>query len=474
MYSEIFIDPVKFAETFLYIYDKDQRRVKLNFNTVQKDYIKNRTKQDLILKARQFGVSTAIEALLFHTAVTSRASVAILAHNDDTTQKLRRMSNRFWENMPKEFRPKRKYSNDRLVTYTDFDSEIMIATAGNSESGRGGTYSHIHGSEVAFWKDAEKLISGIMQGGNPYIALESTPNGAQGYFYQTCMDSLDGKNDWKLHFYAWWFDGQYREELESLEEALELEASLTDEENDLIDKHGLSLQQIKWRRKKIRLLKNVFYQEYPENPRTCFLLSGNGYFGDVSKYFTADLNANYNPDFKYYAGLDFGQSNDYTVLSIVCKNTRQQVKLIHLNNLGWGEMRRQIALACKEFNVKSLWAEKNSMGSTNIEELRKEFTSLGQRTRITEFQTTNNTKHEIMSSLHEALHEDGFRLLDIEGNDLANKNSWSQKREFNAFISSQTPTGIWQLKADGSEHDDCVIATALSWQASIKAGAGFG
>lgn len=459
----IFDDPIEFAEKFLKIYDKKQNKVPLIYNKVQKNYLAHRSQRDLILKARQFGISTCIEADFYRQAVTRRSVIAILAHDDKTTGILRRMSNRFHENMPKEFKPTRKYANDTLVTYPDFDSEIFIATAGNENSGRGGAYSHIHGSEVAFWKDAESLVTGIMQGGDPYIVLESTPNGAQGYFYELCMDAIDKKNDWNLLFYEWWYDGQYRQKLLKGEKE-DIKTSLTDEEKELIKLHKLDFEQIKWRRSKIRELKGKFLQEYPEDPKTCFLLSGQGYFGDLTGCFEIDENHEYNPDFKYYAGLDFGQVNDYTVFSIICRNTKRQVALIRLNRMGWGEMRKRIALECNRFKVRTIWAEKNSMGSTNIEELRKEFYELDAKTKVREFNTSNSSKHEIMTELHEALHEDGLKLL----------NDKNQMREFQAFVSKQTPNGQWQLKADGSEHDDCVIATALSWQASIKSGVGFG
>lgn len=464
----IFDDTIEFSETFLYIFNKDQIRQKLIMNDVQKHFLRNKTGNDLILKARQFGVSTAIQADYFRIATTRRAVIATIAHDDNTTQKLRRMSERFYQNLPKVVKaPVRKYANSVLTVYSDYDSEYEIYTAGNTEGGRGGSYSHIHGSEVAFWKNAEKIMSGLMQGGKPKIALESTPNGAQGYFYNLVMEALDGNPDWGFFFYPWWYDGQYCEPLD-LEEKETFESTLTDDEIALRITHKLSLEQIKWRRKKQRQLKGLFVQEYPEDARTCFLLSGIGYFGYVDNYFNADLSHEYNPDFKYYAGLDFGQANDYTVLSIICKNTKQQVALLRLNKLPWSDMRAQVVNLCKKFNVKMLWAEQNSMGSTNIEELKKEFYSKGQNTRIRPFLTTNLSKHGIMTELHEGLHEDGLRLLDIHNE------QWSQKREFQAFVSKQTPTGIWQLAAAEGEHDDCVIATALSWQASLKSGVGFG
>jgi hypothetical protein len=86
------------------------------------------------------------------------------------------------------------------------------------------------------------------------------------------------------------------------------------------------------------------------------------------------------------------------------------------------------------------------------------------KTRVREFMTTNTSKHGIMSELHEGLHEGDFKLLRDE----------NLKREFAAFVSKQTITGLWQLQASEGEHDDCVIATALSWQASLKSGIGFG
>lgn len=460
----IFDDTIEFSETFLYIFDKDQNRTKLLMNPVQKDFLKNKTGRDLVLKARQFGISTAIQADFFRLATTRRAVIATIAHDDKTTQKLRRMSERFYQNLPKVVKqPVRKTANSILTVYSDYDSEYEIYTAGNLEGGRGGSYSHIHGSEVAFWKDAEKIVSGLMQGGKPHIHLESTPNGAQGYYYNLVMEALDGNNDWKLHFYPWWFDGQYTEPI--LPDELDsFKKSLKDDELALVDKEHLTLDQINWRRKKQRELKHLFIQEYPENPKTCFLLSGVGYFGYIDNCFTADMNHEYNPDYKYYAGLDFAQTNDYTVCSIVCKDTKQQVALLRLNKLEWSEMRRQVINLCKKFNVRMLWAEENSMGSTNIEMLRKEMYAVDCKTRIRPFVTTNISKHDIMSELHESLHEDKFKLLPDE----------NQKREFAAFVSKQTLTGLWQLAAAEGEHDDIVIATALSWQASLKSGTGFG
>lgn len=455
-----------FAETFLYILDKgaeedgsataERSLVRLRYNTVQKKYLSERKRRNLIVKSRQQGISTAEQADMFYEAVTRTVSTATLAHEDETTQKLRRMVNRFWDNMPKDFRPARKYSNSRLITYPDFDSEAILATAGNKYTGRGGTYTRIHFSEAAFSPEMESIMAGILQGGNPELDLESTPNGAQGYFYEKCMEVLDGNPTWTLFFFQWWLTPEYRLALESGEQLV-----YTDEEAALVAQHGLSPEQIKWRRDKRRELKHLFFQEYPEDIYSCFLLSGTGYFGDVSH--ACQIKAGsiaYDPSHTYVAGLDFGQSNDYTVLSVLDKTTLQQVAILRINRLGWPEMRRQVIALCKQWNVSLLVGEANSMGRTNLEAFQSEMPVAGCDTQVRPFETTNLSKAGIMSDLHEAIHGGGLLLLDDK----------VQRDELQKAVSKQTPSGAWKVEAPSGGHDDTVIALALSLRAVNQSG----
>lgn len=431
----------------LHILDKQQRLVPYTPNRAQRHYREHQTPRDLILKSRQLGFSTEIQAQDFTAAVSGTALCATLAHDDATTQKLRRMAKRFYDHLPDGLKPPRGLDNATTTTYPATGSEVTIATAGSTAVGRGGTYNRVHGSEVAFWKDAESLMAGIMQGVPQHgvIRLESTPNGAQGWFYEKCMAALDGDSEWRLHFYPWWWDDGY---------ALPVDAPLTytDDEVRLVAEHGLTPEQIAWRRAKQKELGRLFAQEYPEDPRTCFLLSGEGYFGDLTGVFTAPFGATPDRLHRYYGGLDFAQTVDYTVLSIWDETTRQQVALLRVNRLPWAEMRRQIVAVCKHWNVHTLTAETNSMGSTNIEALVAELKAAGADTRVAPFQTDHLSKAKAMGALHSALHEGGYTLLPIS----------EQQREFTAFQSRQTLTGHWQFSAPDGEHDDTVIANALA------------
>lgn len=445
--QKIIQSPHDFARVFLKVLDKEKHLVPFRWNKAQAHFQANRTGRDVILKARQLGFSTLIQGEMFRRTVTGTRTTMTLAHDADTTAKLRLMADRFYEHCKfGSIQPQRKYANASLTTYPEFDSTASIATAGNVETGRGGTYSDFHGSEVAFWKDAERIIAGAMQGGSPDVVLESTPNGAQGYFYELAMEAMRGDGIYKLHFYPWWWDAEYK--VDSPEPI-----TYTDEEAELVRLHNLTQAQIKWRRSKQLELKGFFLQEYPEDPITCFITSGNSYFGNLSQVFTAPMNPVYDPSHEYVAGLDFGQTNDFTAMPVLDVTAKCQVDLLHIRKLEWAEQRRRIKEMYQKWKCSRMGAESNSIGSVNIEALRADGMN------VLPFATTNTSKAEIMADLYEGIHTSGLRLQDHP----------VQRHEYNTFVSSQTSSGLWRLAADGDGHDDTVIAGGIAWWARVRA-----
>lgn len=431
----------------LYILDKQQRQATFTPNRIQSDYYANRTGQDIILKARQTGISTGIQAHLFQVALTQTAKIGVLAHDDQTTQKLRDMQRFFYDTLPAGSRPERAINNATRTYYPDTQSMIYTATAGNVSAGRGGTYSHVHCSEVAWYRDAEQIVAGLLQGvpAGGYIVLESTPNGASGYFYDLVQGALAGTNDWTLHFYPWWWEPEYCIAL-APDEALDYTA----EETAIIKAHGLTPAQIKWRRSKQRQLKYLFAQEYPEDVYSCFLTSITGYFSTIAHFdriFTAPVDATRQEGHTYVAGLDFGQAQDYTALSIVDADTQQEVSLWRVNQLPWADIRNRIVSLCRQWGVNLLYAESNSIGAPNIEALRDAAPDL----RVVPFQTTARSKPGLINGLYAALDDNGLLLLpDSDG-----------RQELTQFTASQTAAGNWQYEA-ANGHDDTVIARALA------------
>ena len=428
----------------LKILDKRNRLVPFTLNKAQQHLIDNLTGRDIIVKARQLGFSTVIRATHETKAMTQTARLATLAHDQNTTNLLRRMSRRFWENLPDSVRPNRSMDNAKTTIYSNTGSEVIIQTAGSSAGGRGGTLSDVHGSEVAFWQNADDNMAGIMQAvpldGN--IVLESTPNGASGWFYEACMQALDNNSVWKLHFYEWWWNDEYNIPLldgESL--------TYTDEEQYLAERYNLTPEQIKWRRYKIKELPHKFKQEYPEDILSCFLTSGNSFFGDIEHVYIAQMDIKPQPNKRYIAGLDFGQDNDYTVMIVLDADTLQMVDMLRVNQLSWFDIRSHIKQRANYWNNCNILAEYNSIGSPNIEALQAD------GIHVTPFYTSAQNKPQLIQSLYTALHDNNLLLQDIP----------ELKHELRNFISKQTPSGHWQYEGANGVHDDCVIALALAY-----------
>lgn len=417
--QEILNSPELFAKHALKILDKDGNLLPLEWNSVQKLIYPRLTGRDLIVKARQMGVSTMIQGEIFRRLVTTTTRALSLSKDDNGTTYLREMNDRFYKHFPVP-KPKRGKDNARQTSYSETDSSHFISTAGSGDVGRGSSFNFIHGTEVAFWKDAEAILAGAMQAGNPFIVLESTANGAQGWFYDKCMEALAGRGGWNLIFIPY---------TEYPEYAIE-----------------------GWKEQKMTELGRFFDQEYPVNVVDAFLASNSGYFSDLDfkTIFTAPRGTQRIPGHIYSAGIDFGQSNDYTFMSVFDRTDRRQVDYLHLNKLAWGLQRIEIRKLYNKWGLTSVRAEANSIGSVNIEELEADGVV------VERFYTTNKSKNEIMQRFHEEL-ENGVTLID-----------WDvQRSEMINMTSKQTNSGSWTISAE-SGHDDTVIGNALGITAKTQ------
>ncbi len=224
---EMLKEPLEYIEHALYIKTKDQQIKPLWMNDAQQIiYGKIQTLgkdgkpiRIIILKARQEGVSTLCEAILFEKAARhENVNSLIIAHEPESTEEIFAMSKRFYDMLPEWMKPMRRYDNKKQMVFENPNekargnlpgkrSRMIIATADKARIGRGMTLHCFHGSEVAFWKKAKELMLSVMQAipdlPNTMVFLESTANGFGGdgeYFYNIVQDSIAGKNDFELIF----------------------------------------------------------------------------------------------------------------------------------------------------------------------------------------------------------------------------------------------------------------------------------
>lgn len=450
--DDVLLNHYNFSRAFLKILDKNMRVSPLRLNPVQKDIIKNMTDKTIILKGRQQGVSTLMQSLLYRLALTRTIKGLVLSHDDRSTQAFRRMFSRFNDHMPAEYKPEFGYNNRTIISLPATDSEIIVATAnGTGNVGRGFSFSHIHFSEYAFVNDPEPMLAGALQSGNPNVVIESTANGTGNDFYTKCMEAHHGEGIWKLLFYQWWLSPEYQKPLDFTDEI-----KLTNSEEILVQKHTLSLEQIKWRRYKIKELgARLFNQEYPETVELAFLASGVGYFSDIEnldELLTAKYDTEPNSDKTYIAGLDLGRNIDYTVLSVFDLDTGNEVDLLRINRMSWNSIIERIVQKLRYWNVDTIWIENNNVGNAIPEQLLDMLEENPDvNTNIRTFNSNSRTKPQLVNRFHNALENREILLLpDTQG-----------RQELTNFTATQNMNGNWQFKASAG-HDDIVIARMLA------------
>lgn len=228
----------------------------------------------LILKGRQQGCSTYVGARYYHATTWAHGlRTFILTHEDQATQNLFEMVNRYHEHCPPFVRPSTGAANAKELFFDALDSGYKVGTAGTKGVGRSSTIQLFHGSEVAFWPHAETHAAGVLQAvpdaDGTEVILESTANGVGNFFHQKWRDAERGIGDFIAVFVPWYWQEEYRK-TPPPDFALEVE------EQEYARLYGLDLDQMAWRRNKIAELKDasLFKQEYPATAAEAFQMSG--------------------------------------------------------------------------------------------------------------------------------------------------------------------------------------------------------
>ncbi len=232
----------------------------------------------LLLKARQQGFSTYIEARFYWKTTHARGLQAyILTHEMEATENLFGMAERFNAYCPDLVRPSTGAANAKELRFDRLESGYAVGTAGTVATGRSKTVQLLHGSEAAFWKNAASHFAGVIQAvpdlPGTEIIIESTGNGPTGEFHERWQQAEAGIGDYQAVFVPWFWSEEYRREPP---EGFELD----DEERDVAELHGLDLGQMAWRRAKLAELKDpvLFMREYPATAAEAFQASADDSF----------------------------------------------------------------------------------------------------------------------------------------------------------------------------------------------------
>jgi len=289
---------------YVKIINKDGNQVPFVLNPIQKkieDKIKELESQGkpariIVLKARQEGVSTYIQAkFLCRTIKNKNRNALVVAHRDDSTNAIFDKAKYSNSCLPDHIKPLQRASNARELIFDTpvthkgkekgLNSKIKVQTAGSDGIGRSDTYHYIHLSEFAFYSgDPLKALSGINSSVpsvvGTIVIIESTANGNNSF--KTLWDLAEsGENDYIPMFFSWFDYPDYQMPVTD-EERIEIMSSLNEYEQGLVDNYELPAERIKWYRWKLKNDcngdKDLMRQENPSNSREAFLSTGRPVF----------------------------------------------------------------------------------------------------------------------------------------------------------------------------------------------------
>ena len=307
----------KRAQLEPFVLNRAQRRV---WESVKSDLEAGRPVRKYILKARQLGFSTLIQALAYWwVSLRANQTAMVAAHEDEAASSLFQKSNVFYRMVPEELRPMVRLNNRRELHFANPDvrakyeemgleSRIVVRTANNRNLGASLTCQFLHLSEFAKYERVLREVKTAMA-----TVLQTVPRLPETFvFLETTADGMgfaktfwDDDNGYEKIFISWVADEEYTasecdlrfEDLYNVDDSpfgdetqvrLNIIHELHQWYQDLVAERGTewvnreALCRLQWRRE---VIKNQFHgdlalfaQEYPVTAEEAFLTSGRSVF----------------------------------------------------------------------------------------------------------------------------------------------------------------------------------------------------
>jgi hypothetical protein len=152
-------------------------------------------------------------------------------------------------------------------------------------------------------------------------------------------------------------------------------------------------------------------------------------------------------DHRVVMGVDWGKQADFTALSVVCADCRQELALDRFNQIDYAFQRQRLQALAERWGVSYISAESNAMGEPVIEQLQRDGLP------VYAFQTTASSKPPLIENLALALEREEVQWLD-------DPVATAELEAYERQVSERT--GRSSYSAPEGMHDDTVIARALA------------
>jgi hypothetical protein len=161
---------------------------------------------------------------------------------------------------------------------------------------------------------------------------------------------------------------------------------------------------------------------------------------------------------KTVAGIDFAKSVDYTAISIMNPETKEELALIRLPHSQYKEQIERIYGICKQYNVEMINFDATGVGDAVGEMMYERLSSLG--IGMQAFKFTNQSKIDLVYGLVFGMEKRELRLTDSDI-------GIYELRKFRRVNRGNT---IKFENEQDTDHDDTVIARCLAWEVAMHRG----
>lgn len=220
--EKVLADPLWRLNNLYWIIDKSGNKVLFQLNWAQEQLYQDMWYCNLILKARQTGISTFVCLLFLDRCLfNSNLHAGIIAHTREDAEVMFRRVKFAYDSLPAELKALRSVNTDNA-------RELQLSNGSTLRVGtsmRSSTLQLLHISEFGkicakFPDKAREIVTGSLNALAPgqYVFIESTAEGREGYFYQMCKEAQamndSGKKltplDFRFHFFPWHAHKDYR------------------------------------------------------------------------------------------------------------------------------------------------------------------------------------------------------------------------------------------------------------------------
>ena len=289
--AEVMNDPLGFLASFVDIPNKEKKPVPFDAWPVQTRLIREMTGRDIWVKDSQCGSTSIISGVFLQDAIVHpNTTTVIMSHQEHTTQRLLWHCQIMIDSLPDWVKPRQDHKSTNEIRFPDINSVIYIATAKADVAGRGEPIHNLLLSEASFYPPGaeERIVVPALQRVPPTgrVVIESTPNGEEPVLYNRVQEALKEESIWKLQVVFWWDNPdnvcpagfKFSPSSEKDDFQWTAEELAIAETARAFSKTNLTMENIRWRRWKIRESGKLFFQEHLESLDTCFLLMGEPYF----------------------------------------------------------------------------------------------------------------------------------------------------------------------------------------------------